>query len=127
MRRAFGVVCAVTGLLLALASCRTMPAQWEEPAVIINPTPESRAALVKAVSEALNGAPVTLAENALTTTNTLTIERVHPLDPSGLPMNGRERGLPERFELVKTGEDCLLVQLSSGRRFTLAGMTCSAM
>jgi len=113
--------------VLALAACRTVPTRREVPAVITHPTPESRAALAAAVSQALNGAPVTLADDALSKTDTLIIEREHPRDGSGQLLNGRVRGLAEQFQLVKAGDQCSLVHLRTERHFTLAGVTCSAL
>jgi hypothetical protein len=92
--------------------------------VIVNPTPESRAALVEAVSTALNGAPVTLAGDALTTASTLVIQRTPRRDPNGLPMDGRDVGSPERFRLVRSGGQCVLVHEGSGRRFALSATDC---
>src|SRR5262249_61159993 len=56
------------GAMLMLAGCRTVSSPSEVPAIIVNATPESRAALAQTVSEALNGAPVKLAADALTKT-----------------------------------------------------------
>ena len=43
--------------------------------MLTTPTAESRAELVRTLSEALHGAPVTLADDALTRDGTLIIER----------------------------------------------------
>ena len=112
-------------VVVALIACRTIPAPREAPAVITDPTPESRAALAKAVSAALNGAHVKLADDALTKTDTLIIERDQPRDPSGVPMDGRERGMPEQFRLVKAGAQCSLVHQRTDKRYPLTGVTCA--
>ncbi len=112
-------------LMLPSASCRTVRPRADVPAVIVDPTPGSRAALAQAVGAALGGARVTLAEDALTRTSTLLVERARPRDPSGLPANGRQLGAPERFHLVQDGAECVLVHERSGERFALAGTTCS--
>ena len=111
--------------MLMFAGCRTVSSPGEVPAIIVNATPESRAALTKTVSEALNGAPVKLAADALTKTDVLIIEREHPLDMAGHPLNGREREMPEHFQLVKSGDQCVLVHPRTERRFPLAGVECS--
>jgi hypothetical protein len=121
--------CAAAGMLLSLGACRTSrgrPADADVPAVIVNPTAESRTALVQAVSTALNGAQVTLALDALTDASTLIIERTRRRDPSGLPIDGRDLGYPERFRLVKRAGKCILVHEGSGRRFILAATSCIA-
>lgn len=96
----------------------------DPPALIVNPTAESRAALVQAVRAALNGAPVTLADEALTRESTLVIERAVRRDAAGRRVQGRELGLPERFHLVKSGASCVLVQERSGRRLVLEHTHC---
>ena len=117
---------AAAAALLPLVACRHGPRGVEDvPAVIVRPTPESRAALARAVSTALHGAKVTLADDALTAASTLVIERAPQRDPRGLPANGRELGLPERFRLVKSGADCVLVHDRSGARLKLDATECS--
>ena len=93
-------------------------------AIIDKPTQESRAELAQAVSDGLNGAPVTLADDALTRDSRLIIERAHPRDASGVPLSGRDRDKPEIFRLVKSGERCVLVHERTGKRTTLASTRC---
>jgi hypothetical protein len=116
------MLAAVAGVL-ALASChaRTPP---DVPAVATNPGPESRAELRRVVSDAL-GVPVTLAEDALVNDSTLIVERTIRRDAQGRPLDGREKGRPEHFRLVKSGEGCVLVHESTGRRFPLSAVSCS--
>jgi hypothetical protein len=111
--------------LLSLAACKTAPIRQELPAVIAGNSSRSRAEIAAAVSSALNGVPVTLADDALTRESTLILERARHRDASGVPAQGRETGMPERFRLVKSGADCVLVHESSGRRFTLRETTCA--
>lgn len=114
---------AAGAALLSVLACRTL--QAETPAVIIDPTAQSRVALRRAVSTALNGAPVTVADDALMHESVLVIDRASRRDPSGLPLNGRDLGMPERFRLMKGGAQCVLVHERSGRRFTLTATTCA--
>jgi hypothetical protein len=111
--------------LLSVVACKTGPIRQEVPAVIADPSSRSRAELAAAVSAALNGVPVTLADDALTRESTLILERARHRDPSGVPVQGRELGTPERFRLVKSGADCVLVHERSGQRFTLRETTCA--
>ena len=90
-------------------------AQPDVAAVIDQPTKESRAELAQAVSSALNGAPVTLANDALTRDSRLIIER---------PLSGRDFGKPENFRLLKAGKQCTLVHERTGRRTRLTSTTC---
>jgi hypothetical protein len=108
-----------TALLMAT------PAQGAEvPALRVNPTVESLTALVQAVRSALDGASVTLADDALTRESTLLIERVVRRDADGRRIQGRELGMPERFRLVKSGASCVLVHERTGRRFALEHTEC---
>ncbi|MFL5272430.1 MAG: hypothetical protein ACJ79R_05315 [Anaeromyxobacteraceae bacterium] len=111
--------------LLALGGCRTTGTQKDLPAVIVNPTAQSREALSRAVSATLGGAPVTLAADALTARSELVVERSRARDPRGLPANGRELAAPERFRLVKSGGDCVLVRERDGERATLPATACA--
>ena len=120
MRPALGA-CA----LVSLVACRTASARPDVAAVVAEPGAESRAELAAAVGAALGGVPVRLSDDALTRESTLVLERARQRDPSGLPAQGRERGVPERFRLVKNGADCVLIHERTGQRFTLRETTCA--
>lgn len=102
-------------ILLLLSGCAAS-AQPEVPAIIDTPTSASRAELAQAISGALNGAPVRLADDALTRDSLLILEKPH---------TGRDLGKPEHFRLVKSGTDCVLVHERTGKRTTLASTTCA--
>ena len=119
-----------TGLSLVLSPLLCIAA-WPDssaaPAVIVNPSGASRMELARVVRKALHGAPVTLADDALTTSNTLLIERATPRDASGRPLNGRSLDRPERFDLFARKSRCVLVQSRTGRRWTLRHTACAVM
>jgi hypothetical protein len=115
----------VAGALLAVAACHPRPASRDVPAVISSPTPQSRAELARVVSRALDGAPVTIADDALTREDTLIVERTVRRDAQGRPLTGRDTGRPEHFRLVRSGGRCVLVHERTGRRWTLESTTCS--
>ena len=116
--------------LCVLVACTTVPAAEDVPAVIIAPDAQSRAELQHAVSSALDRTEVILAEDALTRDSRLTIERARLYDArTGIAqgrVQGRETRLPEQFRLVKSGQHCVLIHESSGRRIALAGVQCAA-
>jgi hypothetical protein len=119
-----------TGLSLVLGSLLCIsawPDPGDPPAIIVSPSDASRTELARVVREALHGAPVTLADDALTTSNTLVIEHANPRDASGLPLDGRSLYRPERFELFARKSRCVLVQSRTGRRWTLRHTACVAM
>ena len=118
--------CVLTvGGMLSLAVCATVSPARDVLAVITSPSSESRAELVRAVSRALHGAPLVIADDALTRDGALVIERARARGANGRPLSGREAGRPERFRLVKNGSHCVLVHEGSGRRFALAWVTCA--
>jgi len=113
--------------LMCLAACASAPPQRDVPAVITSPSPESHAELVRVVSRALNGASLTIADDALTRDCALIIERARARGKGGAPLTGRDTGKPEHFRLVKNGTRCLLVHERSGKRFTLKSASCAPM
>ncbi len=114
----------VAGTMI-LASCLLRVAPPDAPAVLTNPTGRTHEELVRVVSRAMNGAPVTIADSALTSDDVLLVERVVRRDERGRELNGREIGRPEHFRLVKSGSRCVLVHERTGRRWTLRSATCS--
>jgi hypothetical protein len=108
---------------VAPAACGTLSAQ-EQPAVIAAHTEQSRAELARVVSEAFNGQPVTLADDALTRESVLMIERRTPPGPQGRAATGRTLEAPEQFRLVLRGTRCVLVHVADGREWELAETQC---
>ena len=126
--RISGVKTAGIASVLLAAACRTAapaPDPEDVPAVIVHPTAASRAALAEAVSIALNGSNVTLADSALTQNSDLAIERMVRRDAEGHPVQGRVTEEPERFRLVRNGADCVLIHVRTGKRYRLVGTECA--
>jgi len=115
----------VTALWLMLSGCQTVDADLDRPARIVNADADSRAALQAVVNEAL-GTEVMLADTALTDSSMLTIERW----PAGTMDNpvpqGRILEKPIQFQLVRNGDDCVLVKKSDGSRYLLSDTDCEA-
>lgn len=112
-------------MLMAIPACRAGPdAAAAAPAIIIHPTAASRADLERAVSRALGGAPVRLADDALTRSSLLVIARAQARDAHGLPLNGRELGRPQHFRLLRRGAQCALLHVETGASRMLAHTTC---
>jgi len=104
---------------LAVAACAT-----EMPARIVAATPESRAELHRAVTDALGRRRITLADDALTLSSILTLEHAPPVDAQARAATGRDVGRPERFRLLKVGGRCVLVHESDGARVILTQASC---
>lgn len=121
------VVRAILGTLFwfMLTGCQTVDTDLDRPARIVNADADSRAALQAAVNEAL-GTEVLLAEDALTGTSLLTIERW----PTGTMDNpvpeGRRLDKPIQFRLVINDSDCVLIDQRSESRHVLENTDCVA-
>ena len=123
--RTLSVVAAGVAGLVALAACAQRSAQPDLPAVLTNPSGEARADLLRVVGDALNGAPVTLAADALTREDTLIVERAERRETKDMNLGGREMRRPDHFRLVRHGASCVLIHVETSRRWTLASAACS--
>jgi len=118
---------AILGTLLwfMLTGCQTVDTDLDRPARIVNADADSRAVLQSAVNEAL-GREVMLADDALADTSLRTIEHW----PTGTMDNpvpeGRKLDKPILFQLVRNGDDCVLVKKSDGARYPLGNTNCEA-
>lgn len=106
-------------------ACQTVATSYDRPARIANPTAESRAVLQHTVNDALN-TKVTLADDALTDTSVLTIERDVPRSLEGSPAQGRNMEMPLQFRLVINGDDCVLIDQRDQSRHALKDTSCVA-
>ena len=128
--RGRGMRAGVAAVIAAAAvadsgACAQRTAQPDVPATLTAPTDDTRAELLRVVGGAMNGAPVTLAADALTNDDTLIVERGAGRDARAMNLGGREMGKPDHFRLVKRGSSCVLIHVESGRRLTLHAATCS--
>ena len=111
-------------LWIMLTGCQTVNTDYDQPARIVNPNADSRAALQATVNEAI-GREVLLADDALTDSSMLVIERWLPGTMDDPVPQGRILEKPVRFQLVKSGEDCFLVRKSDGARYALSKTDCA--
>ena len=72
------------------------------------------------------GTDVTLADDALTDTSVLIIERNIPQSIEGSPAQGRTMDMPIQFRLVTNGSTCTLIDQRDGSRHILADTRCKA-
>jgi hypothetical protein len=122
---------AVRGLrgLLAFVILQGSMAQADSrgvPAVIVEPTDASRSEIKGVLRRALGGTAPVLADDALTTTSVLSLDNGQARDPNRLLLNGRDLSRPEIFALVRSGSHCKLVQVKTGKAWTLHHTTCRA-
>ena len=100
--------------LIILAGCQTMATGTDAPARITNPTTASRAALQQAINTALQS-EVVLADDALTSSSILVIERNPPKTAQGRLATGRNMDAPIQFRLVVNDSDCILIDTRDDR------------
>jgi len=116
---------AIVGVFLAISGCKTMATGTDIPALISNPGAASHKALQDVVNDLLN-TNVTLADDALTERSVLTIQRNPPRTLQGQPATGRNMETPIQFQLVRNGQDCILIDRRDESRHTLENISCAA-
>ncbi len=115
----------IVATLVVLSACRGGRATLEDvPALIVNPTPTSRFELTRVVTTAVNDTAIALADDALTETSTLILERAPPRSIEDQPAIGRLLDQPVRFRLVINGENCVLINEADSRRWRLFQTEC---
>ncbi len=120
MRRATWIL----GILLS-AGCQTMNAGADVPAVITAPDEASYAAVKAALADSFGGLDVLIADDALTRSSLLTIERGPHRTINNPSPDGRIITEPFRFRLVQNGDDCVLIDLRDDSRHVLADTDCA--
>ena len=115
----------IAALAVGVTGCRTVETEHDRAARIVNADDNSRAALQRAVNDALN-TNVTLADNALTESSLLIIERSPPRSMQNLPTQGRNMDVPIQFRLVINRDDCILIDHRDRSRYLLEDTKCEA-
>jgi len=108
-----------------VVGCQTVATGYDKPARITDPTDDSRAALQQTVNAVLN-TNVTLADDALTDSSLLIVERVMPKSMDGSPAQGRTMEMPYQFSLIINGDDCILIDQRDESRHVLQDTSCIA-
>ena len=93
------------------------------PAAIMDSTPAGLADIRQAVSAAL-GKDVLVADDALTASSLLTIDRRVTKTIEGRIGRGRILDPPETFQLVLEGDQCVLVHDRTGESYPLENARC---
>lgn len=110
---------------LTVFGCRTVATEQDRAARIVAPDDASRAALQRAVNGALH-TEVTLADDALTESSVLIIERSPPQTMDGLPTRGRTTEEPLQLRLVINRGRCILIDQRDHSRHELEHTRCEA-
>ncbi len=113
----------VGSIVLCACQSQANPAA-DVSAVIVEPTAQSRAELQRVVSGALHDVPVQLADDALTDSSLLVIERKQHRTLEGRIGGDRITEPPEQFRLVVNDSRCVLIHSKTGERYQLIEPTC---
>lgn len=116
---------ALAVFAMSMSGCKNVAPDADQAAVIANPDAASRAALQQTVNTALH-TDVTLADDALTDTSVLVVERKIPQSIEGSPAQGRNMEMPIQFRLVTDGTNCILVDQRDLSRAVLVDTECVA-
>ena len=105
-----------------------LPGLWASmsaaaPAAIMESTPEGRSDIQQAITAAL-GKDVLIADDALTKSSLLVIERRIPRTLEGRVASGRILDPPETFRLVLEGDQCVLLHDRTGESYPLENARC---
>lgn len=120
-----GKFCIFLSALLVLAGCQGPGQDPYLPAVIVEPDETSRDAIEDTLSGIFGGQQITLADDVLTRSSILTLEHNPGKQLDSQPALGRVVTQPLRFQLVKSGDGCFLVDLRDEKRYLLAGTSCA--
>ncbi|NDI86260.1 hypothetical protein [Undibacterium crateris] len=110
--------------LLSLSACQLTGAAGLQPAVLTQPGTASSQELRRVIIELSGFSSVILAEDDLTRSSELVIERRHQYRPNGDLIQGRDLEPPQRFRLLQSGAQCWLLHLNSGQQRQLQGLSC---
>jgi hypothetical protein len=110
---------ALVELLVVSSGCRHLAAGEDVPAVLRAPTSAARSDLLEALRSALGGVTPALADDALTNSSMLIIDRAR--------LTGRTLdSTAQRFQLVVNDGRCILVRPADAWRTPLPNATCVA-
>jgi hypothetical protein len=99
-------------------------AQMATPAVLTNPSAEVRLEISQAIIAMTDFSSVTLADQDLTQSSELVVERKHQKTANGDLIQGRDVELPHRFQLVLQSGQCWLLHQATDQRLRLKKAQC---
>lgn len=115
---------AVLIACVSLSACHVTSAQMAKAALLTNPGAEVRLEIVEAIQAMTGFSSVALADQDLTQSSELVIERKqHRTVNEGL-IQGRDLELPQRFQLLALGGQCWLVKQATQQRVLLKKAQC---
>jgi hypothetical protein len=118
------VASALSGCVQTSPAVSTFGAQ--APALLVQPSDASQQELRATVARMMGVASVSLAKDVFLATSLMVIEKNRPRGADGIQLSGRDFDKPEQFRLLKSGNQCVLVKLSTGAHEVLQKSQCEA-
>lgn len=118
---------AVSLVTTVLTACQNADTVDAVPARIIDVNEITRAELRNAVAQLVSQQQVLIADDALTSTSVLILERQLIRDAQGNRIQGRELQPPEKIELQLSNGKCVLKHSSTGEIAELKKIKCIAL
>ncbi|MBC3936022.1 hypothetical protein [Undibacterium rugosum] len=113
--------------LLSLSACQMTGVTGLQPAVLTQSGAASAQELRRVIGELSGFLNVLLADDDLTRSSELVVERRHQFRPNGDLIQGRDLDLPQRFRLLQGSGQCWLLHLNSGQQRLLQGLSCRSL
>lgn len=107
-----------------LSACQMTSSQVAKPAVLINSGAEVRQEISEAVIAMTGFSSVALADQDLTKSSELVVERKRQKTTKGDLIQGRDLELPHSFQLVRQNGQCWLVHQTTDQRLLLKKAQC---
>ncbi|MFZ6689388.1 hypothetical protein ACO0K0_16715 [Undibacterium sp. SXout11W] len=111
--------------VIALTACQSGGATPEErPALLSNASQLALQELQEVTARISGFSDVLLSEKDWMQDSDVVLERRHQRNPQGDLIQGRDLEMPHRLRLIKQGEQCFLIDLSTGRKEALHQVQC---
>ncbi|MFZ6862443.1 hypothetical protein ACO0K7_07385 [Undibacterium sp. Ji67W] len=111
--------------VIALTACQSSGAMPEErPALLSNAGQPVLQELQEVAARVSGFSEVLLSGTDWTQDSDVVLERRHQRSPQGDLIQGRDIEKPHRLRLLKRGDECLLIDLGTGRSETLHQVLC---
>lgn len=110
-------------MLAVLLGCQTIDNNEDVPAVVESHSDASLAELRHHVNSAF-GTDVLVSDTAFIASSTISIERRLPATIARPEPIGRDYSMPIKFNLVKSGDRCYLIDSRTDTRYLLENSTC---
>lgn len=116
----------MVGFAMFLLGCQSFGEQTAIPAIVAEPNEAAMTEIKGAIKQALNSDEIMFASEVFTERSILAIDKSAGRAIDKPDAMGRVMDMPYRFQLLKSGDSCLLQQLDTDKRWTLTKVKCKA-